>query len=209
MQWQAGDRRGGDVARPCAMPRPRPRPLVYEEPAAADVVNPRYAGYVRLNRNVLCALGASLAVSAAAAQALGAEQDHMNAAYVLAIDYAVYFSAFGALQYLDNRRRYALPGGSGTDMAALRSDLLKMVSSLGVAEVAYAAVRWILHYNLLAVAGTEPYEASAISQGIATAVYLAVLNLGVRLTRLYGGASSEGEGGRAVAGERGGARPHA
>lgn len=156
-------------------------------------MNPKYAGYVRLNRNVLCALGASLAVSAAAAQALGAEQDHLNATYVLAIDYAVYFSVFGIMQYLDNRRRYALPGG-GTDTAALRSDLLKMVSSLGVAEVVYTAVRWMIHYNLLAAAGSEPYEASMISQAAATAVYLVVLNLGVRLTRLYGGPVRQGEG---------------
>ena len=148
-------------------------------------MNPKYAGYVRLNRNVLCALGASLAVSAAAAQALGAERDHLNATYVLAVDYAVYFSVFGTMQYADNRRRYALPGG-GTDTAALKSDLLKMVSSLGVAEVVYTAARWMIHYNLLAAAGYEPYEASIASQAAATAAYLIVLNLGVRLTRLYG-----------------------
>lgn len=161
-------------------------------------MNPRYAGYVRLNRNVLCALGASLAVSAAAAQALGAERDHLNATYVLAVDYAVYFSVFGIMQYLDNRRRYALPGG-GTDTAALRSDLLKMVSSLGVAEVVYTAVRWLIHYNLLAAAGYEPYEASIASQAAATAVYLVVLNLGVRLTRLYGGSAGPGAAGGAAA----------
>lgn len=173
-------------------------------PTRRPRVNPRHAGYVRLNRNVLCALGASLAVSAAAAQALGAERDHLNATYVLAVDYAVYFSVFGIMQYLDNRRRYALPGG-GTDAAALRSDLLKMVSSLGVAEVVYTAVRWMLHYNLLAAAGLEPYEASVASQAAATAVYLAVLNLGVRLTRLYGGAGRAGGGGGGAGRREGGA----
>ena len=166
-------------------------------------MNPKYAGYVRLNRNVLCALAASLAVSAAAAQALGAEQDHINATYVLAVDYAVYFSVFGIMQYLDNRRRYALPGG-GTDTAALRSDLLKMVSSLGVAEVVYTAVRWMIHYNLLAAAGSEPYEASIMSQAAATAVYLVVLNLGVKLTRLYGGPARQ-EAGAADGATSGGA----
>ena len=158
-------------------------------------MNPRYAGYVRLNRNVLCALGASLAVSAAAAQALGAERDHLNATYVLAVDYAVYYSVFGIMQYLDNRRRYLLPGG-GTDTAALKSDLVKMVSSLGAAEAVYTAARWLIHYNLLAAAGSEPYEASIASQAAATAVYLVVLNLGVRLTRLYGGSAAPGADGK-------------
>ena len=158
-------------------------------------MNPRYAGYVRLNRNVLCALGASLAVSAAAAQALGAERDHLNATYVLAVDYTVYYSVFGIMQYLDNRRRYSLPGG-GTDTAALRSDLVKMVSSLGAAEAVYTAARWLIHYNLLAAAGSEPYEASIVSQAAATAVYLVVLNLGVRLTRLYGGSAAPDAGGK-------------
>lgn len=148
-------------------------------------MNPRYADYVRLNRNVLCAIAASMALSAAAAQALGAEHDHLNATYVLAVDYAAYFSVFGILHYMSNRRRYAAAGG-GSGRAALRSDLLKTVSSLGIAEVAYTAVRWITHYNLLAAAGSEPYAASVLSQAAATAVYLVVLNLGVTATRLYG-----------------------
>lgn len=170
--------------------------------ARRRAVNPRYADYIRLNRNVLCAVAASMALSAAAAQALGAEQDHLNATYVLAVDYAVYFSVFGALHYMANRRRYAGADGR-TDRAALKSDLLKMVSSLGVAEVAYTAVRWLLHYNLLAAASSEPYAASAVSQAAATAVYLVVLNLGVTATRLYGrksgGPCGDGEG----AGRRG------
>lgn len=148
-------------------------------------MNPRYADYIRLNRNVLCAVAASMALSAAAAQALDAEQDHLNATYVLAVDSAVYFSVFGALHYASNRRRYV--GADGRmDRAALKSDLLKTASSLGVAEVAYTAVRWLIHYNLLAAAGSEPYAASAVSQAVATAVYLVVLNLGVTATRLYG-----------------------
>ncbi len=138
----------------------------------------RYRQYMRLNRNVLLGLAASIAVSAVVAQALKGEQDYLNTTYTLIADYVVYFSTFGGLYYLDNRKKYA------ADRSALRTDLIKIISSLGIAEAVYTVIRWVLQYYLLTLS-YDPYIASIVSQAISTSAYMAVLNLGVKITRLY------------------------
>lgn len=146
-------------------------------------VNPRYRRYVSLNRNVLIAFAISIIVSATVAQIFEEEQDHINATYTLAADYAVFFAVFGTLYCIDNRAKYYDENGD-LDRAALKKDLVKIVSSLGVAELVYTAARWLLQYQLLA-AGHDPYAASIISHGISTVIYLVVLNLGVKVTGLH------------------------
>lgn len=139
--------------------------------------------YLRLNRNILAAFAASIAVSAVIAQALSDQADHLNTTLTTITDYAVYFSVFGGLFYLDNRSKYRAADGK-TDSARLAHDLKKLVTSLGIAEIVYTVVRWTLQYYLLTI-GYDPYLASIISQGISTVVYMAVVNMGVKLTRLY------------------------
>ena len=139
--------------------------------------------YLRLNKNILIAFAASITASAAIAQALSGQEDHLNTTYTTVADYAVYFSVFSGLFYLDNRKRYRLADGR-TDSARLRDDLKRLVTSLGVAEIIYTAVRWLLQYYLLTVS-YDPYLASIISQSASTVVYMAVINLSVKITRLY------------------------
>ena len=140
--------------------------------------------YLVLNRNVLASVGASLAVSAAVAQLLADQDDLLNTTYTTMADYATYFAAFGGLFYLSNRSRYRL-GSGGTDRAALRRDLRRLIASLGVAEVAYTAARWLLQYYFLG-GGHDPYLASIMSQAASTTIYMAILNLTARMARLYG-----------------------
>lgn len=136
--------------------------------------------YLRLNKNILAAFAASIVVSAAAAQALAGQDDHLNATYTLAVDYAVYFSVFGGLFYLDNRARYR----SGEGGADLRHDLIRIITSLGIGEAVYTVARWLLQYHLLTV-GYDPYIASVLGQGISTVIYMIVINLSVKITRLF------------------------
>lgn len=146
-------------------------------------MNPKYSQYVKLNKNVLIAFAASIAISAGVAQLLEGEQDYLNTTYTLIVDYVVYFSTFGSLYYLDNRKKYRNESGE-VDRELLKKDLIKIVSSLGVAEVIYTVVRWLLQYYLLTL-DYDPYIASITSQGISTVVYMIVLNLSVKITRLY------------------------
>lgn len=139
--------------------------------------------YLKLNKNVLVAFAASIIISAIIAQFLSDQADYLNTTYTTIVDYVIYFSVFSGLFYLGNRKKYRLESG-GTDTVKLKQDLKKLITSLGIAEVIYTVVRWALQYYFLTL-NYDPYLASIASQGISTIIYMIVLNLTVKITRLY------------------------
>lgn len=139
--------------------------------------------YLKLNKNILIAFAASITISAVIAQILSDQADYLNTTYTTIADYAIYFSVFSGLFYLDNRKKYRLENGE-TDTTKLKHDLKKLIASLGIAEIIYTIARWILQYYLLTI-NYDPYLASIISQGISTIIYMIVVNLSVKITRLY------------------------
>jgi len=139
--------------------------------------------YLKLNKNILVAFAASIIISAIFAQFLSDQADYLNTTYTTIADYVIYFSVFSGLFYLDNRKKYRLESG-GTDTVKLKHDLKKLITSLGIAEVIYTIVRWALQYYFLTL-NYDPYLASIASQGISTIIYMIVLNLIVKITRLY------------------------
>ncbi len=143
----------------------------------------RYREYLKLNKNVLLAFAASFFFAAIAAELLADEESYLNATYALIVDYAAFFSTFGGLYYLDNRKKYRLESGE-IDKKRLRHDMIKIISSLGIAELIYTIVRWVGQYYLL-IMGYEPYLASVVAQAISAVVYMVVINLSVKITRLY------------------------
>ena len=139
--------------------------------------------YLKLNKNVLVAFFASIIISAIIAQILSDQDDIFNTTYTTIADYVIYFSVFSFLFYIDNRKKYLLDSGK-TDTRKLKHDLKKLITSLGIAEVVYTVTRWALQYYFLTI-NYDPYLASIISQGISTIIYMIVLNLTVKITRLY------------------------
>ena len=149
--------------------------------------------YIRLNQSMFAAIAVALPVSAVAADALSGLEPHLNATYATIVDYAAYLGTFGLMFYITNRHRYrAGPGGRPAE-ADPRSDLKKILASLGAGEVAYGVVRWGLHYYMIDAWGYEPYASSVTAQAAAIAVYLVVMNLSVRATRMYDGGSSSSD----------------
>ncbi len=143
----------------------------------------KYHEYFKLNKNILIAFAASIIISAIIAQMLSEQADYINTTYTLIIDYVVYFSAFGGLYYLDNRKKYLLKSGK-TDKARLQHDLVKIITSLGISEVIYTIIRWTLQYYFLKI-NYDAYLASIASQIISTFIYMIVINMSVKMTRLY------------------------
>ena len=143
----------------------------------------KYREYLRLNKNILLAFAASIIISAIAADYLSDQQDYLNSTLTLVVDYSVFFSAFGILFYIDNRKKYRAENGE-LKKSLLKSDLIKIITSLGIGEVVYTIVRWGLQYYLLQIE-YDAYLASIISQLISTVVYMIVLNLSVKMSRLY------------------------
>ena len=143
----------------------------------------KYKEYLKLNKNILLGFAASIIISAIVADYLADQQDYLNTSITLVADYAVFFSVFGFLFYLDNRKKYRTETGN-LQKSLLKSDLIKIVTSLGIGEVIYTIVRWVLQYYLLQI-DYDAYLASIVSQMISTVVYMIVLNLSVKFTRLY------------------------
>ncbi|MHA7648041.1 hypothetical protein [Nitrosopumilus sp. S4] len=139
--------------------------------------------YLKLNKNILIAFAASITISAIIAQLLAEQAAYLNTTYTTIADYVIYFSLFSGLFYLDNRKKYRLESG-GIDSKKLKYDLKKLVTSLGIAEIVYTAVRWILQYYFLTI-NYDPYLASIVSQGLSTIIYMLVVNFIVKITRLY------------------------
>ena len=139
--------------------------------------------YLKLNKNVLVAFAASIIISAIIAQFLSDQADYLNTTYTTIADYVIYFSVFSGLFYLGNRKKYRLESG-GIDTVKLKQDLKKLITSLGIAEIIYTVVRWALQYYFLTL-NYDPYLASIASQGMSTIIYMIVLNLTVKMTRLY------------------------
>ena len=139
--------------------------------------------YLKLNKNILIAFAASIIISAIIAQVLSDQVDYLNTTYTTIADYIIYFSVFSSLFYLDNRKKYKLKSGK-TDTIKLKQDLKKLITSLGIAEVVYTVARWALQYYFLTI-NYDPYLASIVSQGLSTIIYMMVLNLIVKITRLY------------------------
>lgn len=135
------------------------------------------------NKNILIAFAASIIISAFIAQILSDQADYLNTTYTTIADYIIYFSVFGGLFYFDNRKNYRLESGK-TDTVKLKHDLKKLFTSLGIAEIVYTIIRWALQYYLLTI-NYDPYFASITSQGISTVIYMIVVNLIVKITRLY------------------------
>ena len=139
--------------------------------------------YFQLNKNILIAFAVSIIFSALIAQTLEGQENYLNTTYTLIVDYLFYFSTFGGLYYLDNRKKYRLESGK-SDTQKLRNDLIKIITSLGISEVVYTIARWALQYYFLSI-DYDPYIASIISQCISTIIYMVIVNLSVKMTRLY------------------------
>jgi len=146
-------------------------------------VKQQYKEYLRLNKNILLGFSASIVISAIVAQLMSNQQSYVNTTITLIVDYVVYFTTFGALFYVDNKKKYMLESGE-VNRTSLKRDLIKIISSLGIGEVVYTICRWSLQYYLL-TDSYEAYIASLVSQSISTCIYLVTINLSVKLMRLY------------------------
>ena len=146
-------------------------------------MKPKYKEYLKLNKNILIGFAASIVISAIAADYFSSQEDYVNTSLTLIVDYTVFFSTFGALFYLGNRKKYVLENGQ-TDKSLLKSDLVKIVLSFGSSEIIYSIVRWGVQYELL-ILNYDAYMASVISHILAAIVFFIVINLGVNFTKLF------------------------
>ena len=141
-----------------------------------------YKQYLKLNRNIFIAFAVDFVVSAIVAQMLIEQEHYLNSTITLLADHGTFLSILGFLLYLDNRNKYRL--NSGTNWPLLKKDLVKIIASLGIAEIIYTIIRWGFQYYFLTV-DYEPYLASIIGQSIAVSIYMVIINFLVKITKWY------------------------
>ena len=142
-----------------------------------------YKQYLKLNRNIFIAFAVDFIVSAIVAQMLIEQEHYLNTTLTLLADHGTFLSILGFLLYLDNRNKYRLNSGK-TNWSLLKTDLVKIIASLGIAEIVYTIVRWGFHFYFL-TSDYEPYLASIMGQIIAVAIYLVIINFLVKITKWY------------------------
>jgi len=142
-----------------------------------------YKQYLKLNRNIFIAFAVDFIVSAIVAQMLIEQEPYLNSTLTLLADHGTFLSILGFLLYLDNRNKYRLNSGK-TNWSLLKTDFVKIIASLGIAEIIYTIVRWGFQFYFL-TSDYEPYLASIMGQIIAVAIYLVIINFLVKITRWY------------------------
>jgi hypothetical protein len=146
-------------------------------------VKKQYKEYLKLNKNILLGFFASVIISAIFAQIFSIQAKYVNSSATLAVDLSIYYATFSGLFYVDNKKKYLLESGK-LDRTRLKTDLIKIITSLGSSEIIYIICRWLLQYYLL-TRDYEAYVSSVLAQSISFVVYLVCVNLIVRSVRLY------------------------
>jgi hypothetical protein len=145
----------------------------------------KYRDYILLNRNLLMSGTCGFFAGALAAQLYKNYDENVlaNSVVSLAAEYAAYIPIFAYLFYNDNKHRYVDPLGHRISKN-IWNDLKKLFATFSVSEIIYSVTRGYVHYQIL-VMGTEPYQAAMIASFIAWAAFLACVNIGAKLVRLF------------------------
>jgi len=136
--------------------------------------------YLKLNKNLLLSIVFSMAISAIVAQLLAEQETYLNSTFTIITGYVVFFSSFGTLYYYGLRKKYGTLGKN----KALKNELKRLITSLGIGEIFYLAIRWFTLYHFLNI-GIEPYLASLISEAISLGSYMLIVTVSAKLIGLY------------------------
>lgn len=133
----------------------------------------------QINRNFVICFIISASLSAVVAQLLSDYENQITTTITVGIGYGVYFGIFSFLFYLDNKNRY-----KQMNSKSIRKELFSMISSFGIGEIIYLAIRWPSLYYFLEI-GIEPYIASLVSEIISTACYMTTVTIFLRKTKTF------------------------
>lgn len=134
---------------------------------------------LQINRNFIICFIVSASLSAIVAQLLVGYENQITTTITIVTGYVIYFGIFSTLFYLDNKSRYKQMKSS-----LIRKEIFSMISSFGVGEIIYLAIRWPSLYYFLEIR-MENYIASLVSEVIATACYMMAVTIFLRKTRTF------------------------
>jgi hypothetical protein len=139
--------------------------------------------YILLNRSIFTGIISAVLISALSSHLMRDLEYHLNTSYTIVISYITYYTVFGLLYYHDNKKEYLLEDGK-LDTKKFGKDILKIIFSVGIAEVIYIVTRWSIHFYLLTI-GYEPYLTSIIAHVSSAIIFAIMVNLGAKTTKLF------------------------
>lgn len=139
--------------------------------------------YILLNKSIFTGIIAAIVISALSSYLMRDLEYHLNTSYTIAISYITYYTVFGSLYYYDNKKEYLLENGKINIKKFVRN-IIKLVFSVGIAELAYVVTRWSIHFYLLTIS-YEPHLTSIIAHVSSAIMFATMVNLGVKTTKLF------------------------
>jgi hypothetical protein len=139
--------------------------------------------YILFNRSIFTGIITAILISSVASHLMRNLEYHLNTSFMIAVSYITYYSVFGLLYYHDNKEEYLVDNRKRDTKKFIRN-ILKIVFSVGIAELVYGLMRWSLHFYLLTI-GYEPYLTSIIAHVFSAIVFAIMINLGVKATKLF------------------------
>lgn len=138
--------------------------------------------YLLLNRSIFAGILSAVLISSLAAHLTKNLEYHLNTSFTIAVSYITYYSVFGLLYYQDNKKEY-FENGKINSKKFIRN-IIKIVFSVGIAELVYVIVRWSIHFYLLTV-GYEPYLTSIIAHVSSAILFAIMINVGFKATKIF------------------------
>jgi hypothetical protein len=141
--------------------------------------------YLLFNRNILIGFVGAFLVGAVSSQAIARFTSPLvNSLISIVAELGVFLTIFGVLFYFDNKDKFIDEHGKRKESGKVKWVLIKLASTLSVAEIEYNTVKPAIHFWLL-IQDYQPFVASAIASFIAILGYLAVADSMAYLTHLF------------------------
>jgi hypothetical protein len=141
--------------------------------------------YLLFNKNILIGFVGAFLTGAASSQAIaGITSPLVNSLISIVAETGVFLAIFGVLFYFDNKDKFIDERGKRREFGKVKWVLMKLASTLSVAEIEYNTVKPAVHFWLLTM-DYQPFIASTIASVIAIVGYLAVADSMAYLTGLF------------------------
>ena len=145
----------------------------------------RFRDYFLFNRNILIGFAGAFLASAVTSQAIAKITSPLvNTLISLAVETSIFFAMFGILFYFDNKEKFVDEQGNRRESAKVRWVILKLASTLSIAEIEYNTIKPAIHFWLLTL-DYQPFIASTIASFISIIGYLVVADSMAYFTRLF------------------------
>jgi hypothetical protein len=145
----------------------------------------RLKDYLLFNRNILIGFAGAFLTGAGISQAIaGLTSPLVNSLISLVTETSVFFAIFGILFYFDNKAKFVDEQGKSREFARVKWVLLKLASTLSIAEIEYNTIKPAIHFWLLTL-DYQPFIASTIASFISIIGYLVVADSMAYFTGLF------------------------